>query len=176
MAIEGSSETLVTTFEFTRCLVQCLYHIWNQWVTSAVISLSRPGTTVSHCYRLAGCRFINEVNLLKLHGNSLKLLLTVALCYTRFFNGVCDYKYVDILVRLNFLTLHLRRRHLDALLLIDVFKGKISCSSVFDAVSLRIPTRSIRDYSTFTVQSNFKVSSSARCISAVNAVCRSIDI
>jgi hypothetical protein len=24
----------------------------------------------------------------------------VALCYTRFFNGVCDYKYEDILVRL----------------------------------------------------------------------------
>jgi hypothetical protein len=39
----------------------------------------------------------------------------VALCYTRFFNGVCDYKYEDILVRLNILTLHLRRRHLDAL-------------------------------------------------------------
>jgi hypothetical protein len=50
----------------------------------------------------------------------------VALCYTRFFNGVCDYKYEDILVRLNFLTLHLRRRHLDTLFLINVFKGKIS--------------------------------------------------
>jgi hypothetical protein len=54
------------------------------------------------------------------------------LCFTRFFNGVCDYKYKGILVRLNFLTLHLRRRHLDALFLINVFKGKISCSSVFD--------------------------------------------
>jgi hypothetical protein len=63
----------------------------------------------------------------------------VALCYTKIFNGVCDYKYEDILVRLNFLTLHLRRRHLDALFLINVFKGKISCSSVFDTVSLRIP-------------------------------------
>jgi hypothetical protein len=31
----------------------------------------------------------------------------VALCYTRFFNGMCDYKYEDILVRLNILTLHL---------------------------------------------------------------------
>jgi hypothetical protein len=68
----------------------------------------------------------------------------VALCYTRFFNGVCDYKYEDVLLRLNFLTLHLRRRHLDALFLINVFKGKISCSSVFDTVSLLIPTRSIR--------------------------------
>jgi hypothetical protein len=42
----------------------------------------------------------------------------VALCYTRFLNGVCDYNYEDILVRLNFLTLHLRMRHLDALFLI----------------------------------------------------------
>jgi hypothetical protein len=100
----------------------------------------------------------------------------VALCYTRFFNGVCDYNYEDILVRLNFLTLHLRKRHLDALFLINVFKGKISCSSVSDTVSLRIPTRSIRDYTTFTMHRNFKVSPSARCVSAANAVCRSIDI
>jgi hypothetical protein len=56
------------------------------------------------------------------------------------------------------------------------FKGKISCASVFDTVSLRIPTRSIRDNSTFTVHRNFKVSPSARCVSAANAVCRSIDI
>jgi hypothetical protein len=92
------------------------------------------------------------------------------------FNGVCDYKYKDILVRLNFLTLHLRRRRLDALFLINVFKGKISCSSVFDTVSLRIITRSVRDYSTFTVHHNFRVSPSARFVSAANAVCRSIDI
>jgi hypothetical protein len=75
---------------------------------------------------------------------------SVTLCYTRFFNVVCDYKYEDILLRLNFLTLHSRRRHLDALFLINVFKGKICCSSVFDTISLRVPTRSIRDYSNFT--------------------------
>jgi hypothetical protein len=38
-------------------------------------------------------------------------------------------------------------------------------------VSLRIPARSIRDYSTFTVHHNFKVSPSAKCVSAANAVC-----
>jgi hypothetical protein len=63
-----------------------------------------------------------------------------------------------------------------ALFLINVFKGKISYSSVFDILSLRMPTRSIRDYSIFTVHRNFKVSPSARCVSAVIAVCRSIDI
>jgi hypothetical protein len=60
--------------------------------------------------------------------------------------------------------------------LINVFKGKISCSSIFDTVSQRIPTRSVRDYSAFTVHRKFKVSPSARCVSAANAVCRSIDI
>jgi hypothetical protein len=60
--------------------------------------------------------------------------------------------------------------------LINVFKGKISCSSVFDTVSLRIPTRSISDYTTFTVHRNFKVIPSARCVSAANEVCRCIDI
>jgi hypothetical protein len=90
-------------------------------------------------------------------------------------NGVFDYKYEDNLVRLNFLTLHLRRMHLDAPSLINVFKGKISCSSVSDTVSLRIPTRSVRGYS-FTVNLNFKEIPSARCVSAAPAVCRSIGI
>jgi hypothetical protein len=43
-----------------------------------------------------------------------------ALCYTRFFDGVCNYNYEDILLRLNLLTLQLRRRHLDGLFLISV--------------------------------------------------------
>jgi hypothetical protein len=47
---------------------------------------------------------------------------------------------------------------------------------LFLIVSLRIPTRSVRDYTTFTVHRNFKVSPSARCVSAANAVCRCIDI
>jgi hypothetical protein len=48
-----------------------------------------------------------------------------ALCYTRFFNGVSDYKYEDILVRFTFLTLHFRRRHFDALSLIHILKVKL---------------------------------------------------
>jgi hypothetical protein len=64
-----------------------------------------------------------------------------------------------------------------ALFLINVFKGKIRCSTVFYTVSLRIPTRSIKGYYTFIVHHNFKASpSSARCVSAANVVCTSIDI
>jgi hypothetical protein len=41
---------------------------------------------------------------------------------------------------------------------------------------LRIPSRSIRDYSTFPVHRNFKTGPSAKCVSAANAVCRDITI
>jgi hypothetical protein len=49
----------------------------------------------------------------------------IAFCYTRFFNSVCDYKHEDILVRLNILTLHLRRRHTDAPFLSMFLKAKL---------------------------------------------------
>jgi hypothetical protein len=44
------------------------------------------------------------------------------------------------------------------------------------AVSIRISTRIIRDYSTFMLNHNFKVSLAARCVSAANAICKDIDI
>jgi hypothetical protein len=94
----------------------------------------------------------------------------------KIFNGVCDYKYEDIFVRLNSLTRYLKIKNLDVLFLINTFNGKISCSSVLDTVSLRITTRSIRDYCTFTVHRNFKVSPSITCVSAAKAAYRSTDI
>jgi hypothetical protein len=92
------------------------------------------------------------------------------------FNGVCDYKYEDILVRLNILTLHLRRRHLDALFLINVLKAKLVAHLFLILLVCAYPLGLLRDLSSFTEHSNFKVSPSARCVSAANAVCRSIDI
>jgi hypothetical protein len=53
-----------------------------------------------------------------------------ALCYIRFFSNASTSKYEDILVRLNFLPLHVRRRHLDAVFLINSFKGNITCPSI----------------------------------------------
>jgi hypothetical protein len=49
-----------------------------------------------------------------------------------------------ILSGLNFRTLSSRRRHLDALFLLNVFKGKIDCRSKMDTVSIRVPIRQIR--------------------------------
>jgi hypothetical protein len=41
-----------------------------------VLNLSRPEATFTLSYRLTDCVVINEFNLLKIHGNVLKVLLT----------------------------------------------------------------------------------------------------
>jgi hypothetical protein len=61
----------------------------------------------------------------------------------------------------------------EGVFLINAFKGNIACPSIF---SLRIPSRSIRDFCAFSVYRNFKASPSARCVSAANTVCWNIDI
>jgi hypothetical protein len=63
-----------------------------------------------------------------------------------------------MLARVNISTLYFRRKHLDALFLINIFKSN-SFSSIFLTDILRIPTRIIRDFSTFVVN---KISRSAR--------------
>jgi hypothetical protein len=98
------------------------------------------------------------------------------LYHSKFCAGVCGSNYEGILSRLNISTLNSRRKRLDALFLINVFKNKISCSSIFDTVNLRIPSRRIIDFSTFVVNYNFKVNPSARCVSAAKAICKEIYI
>jgi hypothetical protein len=65
------------------------------------------------------------------------------LCYTKFFNGISNFKYDDILVRLHLFSLCVRRRHLDAVFFINAFKGNIAYPSILHSVSLRIPSRTI---------------------------------
>jgi hypothetical protein len=69
-----------------------------------------------------------------------------------------------------------RSRHLDAPFLINDFEENIAFPKVLDSVNLRIPSRSVRDYSTFSVHRNNKASPSLSCASARSAVCRNIDI
>jgi hypothetical protein len=73
-------------------------------------------------------------------------------------------------------SLHERRRNREAVFLINAFKCNIAYPSMLYSVSLRIPSRSIRDFSTFSVHRNFKASPSARCVSAANTVCWNIDV
>jgi hypothetical protein len=45
-----------------------------------------------------------------------------------------------------------------------------------DTVGIRVPTRQIRDFSTFNVRSALRHSPSVRCTSAANDICRFLDI
>jgi hypothetical protein len=84
--------------------------------------------------------------------------------------------YDLILSSLNFRTLYSGRRHLDALFFINIFKGKINCHSIMDTVGIRVPTRQIRECSTFSVNSVQRHIPSARCVIAANDICRFLDI
>jgi hypothetical protein len=90
-----------------------------------------------------------------------------------FFQDV-EYHYDNILEKLNQRTLPIRRRHFDALFLINVFSDTKYCPSVLETVSIRVPTRNIRNFTTFSC--SFSHCLTARCISAANAVCKSTDI
>jgi hypothetical protein len=118
------------------------------------------------------CNSITSTDSSKLERVQIKF---ATLYHSRFCVGVGG-NYEGMLSRLTIFTLHSRRKHLDALFLINVFKNKISRSSIFDTVNLHIPFRRIRDFSTFVVNHNLKVSPSARCVSAANAMCKEIDI
>jgi hypothetical protein len=97
------------------------------------------------------------------------------LCHYRFLQFVIPRNYDLILNCLNFRTLY-SRRHLDALFLINIFKSKINCHSIMDTVGIRVPTRQIRDFSTFSISSGLRHSPSVRCASAANETCRLLDI
>jgi hypothetical protein len=67
-----------------------------------------------------------------------------------------------ILECLGLRTLHSRRRHLDALFLINVFNNTLDCQSVLDTVSQRVPSKLIRDFYIFIVSKALRSSPSAR--------------
>jgi hypothetical protein len=54
-----------------------------------------------------------------------------------------EYHYDITLEQLNLQTLHVRRRHIDALFSINAFCGTKYCPSVLETVGLRVPTRNI---------------------------------
>jgi hypothetical protein len=96
-----------------------------------------------------------------------------ALCHNRFFQDI-GYHYMNILDKLNLRTLHVRRRHIDALFLINVYKGAKFCAFVLEAVGLHISTQNIRKFSMFSCSSSH--CPTARCVSATNSVCKFVDI
>jgi hypothetical protein len=94
------------------------------------------------------------------------------LCYYRYFQFGMLRNHDLILSHLNFSMLYSRRQHLDALFRINIFKGKINCHSIIDTVGIRVPTRQIREFSTFSVSSALRHSPSARRVIAKKEICR----
>jgi hypothetical protein len=56
-----------------------------------------------------------------------------------------------------------------------LIKNKIDCCSVMENVGLRVPTKQLRDFSTFNVSSVSRLSPSPRCVTAAN-ICKSLDV
>jgi hypothetical protein len=56
----------------------------------------------------------------------------------------------------------------------NVFIGATLCPSVLDGVGLRVPSRNIRNFSTFSCSSTH--CPTARCVVAANSVCEFVDI
>jgi hypothetical protein len=92
-----------------------------------------------------------------------------ALCYNRILSHV-HYSYANV-----FKTPYLTQEQLDALFLIQVYRGMKYCPSLLEAVGLRVPTRYLKDVSVFNFSPSIKNCPSARCASAANGVCRDFD-
>jgi hypothetical protein len=86
------------------------------------------------------------------------------------------YSYTSVLQKLGLHSLRKRRHHLDALFFVEVYRGLKSRTSFSENVSLRVPTRSVRDFLTFSVCPSNKHCPSARCAYAANAVGKDLDI
>lgn len=68
-----------------------------------------------------------------------------------------DKAYESILVRRVLSILYSKLRNLIAPFLMNAFYNKTSCSSISDHISTLEPTTTIRNYSTFMINQNFKV-------------------
>jgi hypothetical protein len=98
------------------------------------------------------------------------------LCYRLFYQFDFPRNCDAILGRLVLRTLHSRRRHLDALFLINVFNNTIDCQSILDTVSLRVPYKLIRAFSIFSVSKALRSTPPARCSTMGNKVYQFMDI
>jgi hypothetical protein len=78
------------------------------------------------------------------------------------------------LEKLNFHTLHIRRRHSDPLFILSVYNDGKCCPSLLGADDIPVPDRNIRN---FTMSSrSFTHRPSATCASAAKAVSKSTNI
>jgi hypothetical protein len=86
------------------------------------------------------------------------------------------YIYADALEKSNLQILRKRRQDLDALFLVQAYRGFKSCASLLENTSLRVPFSSLRDFQLFGVCPSNKHCPSARCAYGANAVGKDLDI
>jgi hypothetical protein len=101
----------------------------------------------------------------------------VCVCFYRFFPYV-PYTYTDALEKLSLQSLH-KRRHLDALFFVQVYRGLKSLNPALPfrkKVSLRVHPSNLRDFQLIGVCPSNKHCPSARCAYAANAVGKDLDI
>jgi hypothetical protein len=98
-----------------------------------------------------------------------------ALCFKGFFPQV-HYCYPLDYEELKLHHLRIRRHHLDALFIIQVYLGSKLRPSVLEIVGVLVTGRYNRDFALFNASSSYKNFPSARCASAANIVCRDIDV
>ncbi|PNF27925.1 hypothetical protein B7P43_G03400 [Cryptotermes secundus] len=85
-----------------------------------------------------------------------------SICFYRFSPHI-SYYYAYALEKLSLQYLHKRRHHLDALFLVQVFRGLKSCTSLLENISLRVPPSNLSDFSLFGNCPSNKQCPSARC-------------
>jgi hypothetical protein len=151
---------LVHTLTFSFSSLDCLYMLYFTFIRSTLE------------YTSVIWNYIMTTDANKLERIQQKF---AALCYNRFLPHV-HYSYAEALKYLKLHTLHKRRYHLDALFLIQVYCGLKYCPSLLEAVSLRVPTRYLRDFSMFNFSPSSKNCPSSRCASAANVVCRDFNV
>jgi hypothetical protein len=91
------------------------------------------------------------------------------LCRNELFQDI-QYHYYNVLRKLNLQTLHTRRRHSDALLLIEVCNCAKCSPSLLETVGIRVPARNTPNSTIYSCSSSHYPS--ARCVSAANVVCK----
>jgi hypothetical protein len=72
------------------------------------------------------------------------------------------------------LTLHSRRGHL-YLFLINVLNDTVDCQSIMGNVSLRVPSKLIKNFAIFSVSKALRSSPSARCSTMANTIYQFMD-
>ncbi|PNF35360.1 hypothetical protein B7P43_G02582 [Cryptotermes secundus] len=168
------------------------FHDHVNFIFSQCIKMLGIIHSITFNYSTLGCMFILYFTLVRskveyasvvwnsitsTDGNKLERIQQkfTALCFKRCFSSS------RLLLRFCFRqlklhTLHKRRYHLDALFLVQVYRGSVLCPSAFETFGLRVPVRYIRDFPMFNVCSVRKNCPSARCAYAVNVVCRDVDV